>query len=299
MRNAPCWCGSGKKWKKCHYPQQKPLSYDQLVDEYKKKYQITIKTPKQIEGIRKACQLSSDILYNACAYAKEGVTTNQINDLVVQLHDRANAIPAPLGYGTPPYPKAICTSLNEVICHGIPDDRPLQHGDIINIDITTILSGYYGDCSAMVAIGTINEEKARVIQVSYYCLQKAIAILKPGILLQNIGNIIEDYASSQKCSVVYQFVGHGTGLHFHEAPQVCHHYNDSSIPLAPGMIFTIEPMINAGQREGITDPKDQWTTRTIDKKPSAQWEHTVLITEKGHEILTFNAPTLPSLVVSQ
>ncbi|MGH2639869.1 MAG: methionyl aminopeptidase, partial [Rhabdochlamydiaceae bacterium] len=193
---------------------------------------------------------------------------------------------ASLGYGEPPFPKSICTSLNEVICHGIPDDRLLQKGDIINIDVSCILDGYYGDCSAMVMIEPVDEEKKRVVDVSKECLRRSIDILKPGILVSEIGQVIEDYARAHQCSVVNQFVAHGVGLEFHEPPQVPHHYNNLAIPLAEGMTFTIEPMINAGVRSGDIDPIDKWTARTSDRKPSAQWEHTVLITQEGHEILT-------------
>ena len=285
-RNDPCWCGSGKKWKKCHEPIEAPRNYDALQKEYFKKYQILLKTPEQIEGIRRSCHLAANMLKKTCALAKVGVTTNELNNFVVAEHKKAGAIPAPLGYGDPPYPKAICTSLNEVICHGIPDDRPLEEGDILNIDITCILDGFYGDTSAMVCIGEISEEKKRVVEVSYECLMRSIKILKPDILVSDIGQVIEDYAAGQRCSVVNQFVGHGVGIGFHEAPQVPHHYNRTNIPLAAGMTFTIEPMINAGVRSGEIDPSDGWTARTSDGKPSAQWEHTVLITDDGYEILT-------------
>jgi methionyl aminopeptidase len=284
QRNDPCWCGSGQKWKKCHYPTAGQTR--NLSAEYKKQFGILLKTPEQIEGIRRSCQLAASILQATCKMAKAGVTTNQLNDFADDLHRKARAVPAPLGYGEPPFPKSICTSLNEVICHGIPDDQPLVEGDIVNIDITCILDGYFGDCSAMVEIGKVSEEKHRVVEVSKECLRRSIEILKPGILLNEIGKTIEDYASQHGCSVVNQFVGHGVGVGFHEPPQVPHHYNNIAIPLAEGMTFTIEPMINAGVREGVTDPVDRWTTRTVDGKPSAQWEHTILITKTGHEILT-------------
>lgn len=286
-RNDPCWCGSGQKWKKCCYPKENPASLNlDLASRYKKQYGILLKTDKQIEGIRAACKLTAAILNEACNMAKEGVTTNAINDFVIKLHQDAGAIPAPLGYGTPPYSKAICTSLNNVICHGIPNDIPLKTGDFLNIDVSAILHGYYGDCSAMVAIGKIDAEKKRVMDTSYECLMRSIAILKPGVLIHEIGDVIEDYAASKHCSVVDQFVGHGVGLAFHEAPQIPHHHNNLAIPLVEGMTFTIEPMINAGRREAVIDPIDGWTARTIDGKPSAQWEHTLLITRTGHEILT-------------
>ncbi|MDX8431327.1 MAG: methionyl aminopeptidase [Candidatus Algichlamydia australiensis] len=286
QRNDPCWCGSEKKWKKCHYPEGTPLSFEELRREYAKKYQIRIKTAEEIAGIKKACKLSAEILQKLLEACREGVTTNEIDALSLKLHADAGATPAPLGYGSPPFPKSICTSLNEVICHGIPDDVPLKNGDILNIDTSCILNGYYGDCSEMAIIGEISEEKQLVIDVSRECLKRSIAILKPGILVSDIGKVIEDYARSKNCSVVDDFVGHGVGLEFHEPPQVPHHYNNTKIPLVPGMIFTIEPMINAGVRSSVVDKDNQWVARTGDLKPSAQCEHTILITETGHEILT-------------
>jgi methionyl aminopeptidase len=283
-RNDPCWCGSGKKWKKCHFPHaEKNLD---VRDLYFRDYNIIIKDDQQIEGIRASCQLASRILDATCERAKEGVTTEELNAYAHALHLEAGAIPAPLHYGTPPFPKSICTSLNDVICHGIPDQTPLKEGDILNIDVTCLYNGFYGDCSRMVTIGEITPEKKRVVETSYASLMQAIAILKPGIPLSAIGDVIEPYAAGHGCSVVNQFVGHGIGLHFHEGPQVSHHRNQNPILLVPGMTFTIEPMINGGSREAVIDPKDHWTARTKDGKPSAQWEHTVLITGEGAEILT-------------
>jgi len=286
LRNDLCWCGSGKKWKKCHHPFEAPMGFDREKEEYFKKYQIVLKTPEQIEGIRVSGKLAANILKKTCAMAKVGVTTDELNAYAVMLHDEAGATPAPLGYGSPPFPKAICTSLNEVICHGIPNEKPLVQGDIMNIDVTCILDGYYGDCSAMVTLGEVSEERQKVVDVSYECLMRSLAILKPGLPISEIGRVIEDYATSEGCSVVHQFVAHGVGLEFHEEPQIPHSYNAVQIPLAAGMTFTIEPMINAGVRSGVVDPKDQWTARTVDGRASAQWEHTVLITDENYEILT-------------
>ncbi len=285
-RNDQCFCNSGKKWKKCHYPQLPPKTFNEIREEYSKKYHIILKSSEEIKGIRLACKLAANILKKLCNIAKEGVTTKALDDYSAKLHQEANAVPAPLNYGDPPFPAGICTSLNDVICHGIPNNTPLKDGDILNIDVTCKLNGYFGDCSSMVVIGSTDEGKRRVIDVSKTSLYKALDILKPGVMICEIGNVIEDYATSQHCSVVNQFVAHGVGLNFHEAPQIHHNYNDMLIPLAPGMTFTIEPMINLGQREAIIDPVDQWTARTLDGLPSAQFEHTVLITETGHEILT-------------
>lgn len=288
-RNDPCWCKSEKKWKKCHYPIQDnslKQSKDDLRKEYLTKHKILIKTDKEIEGIRKSCILAAKILDATCTMAKVGVTTQELNNFAVKLHKEAGATPAPLNYGSPPFPKSICTSLNEIICHGIPNDKPLKEGDIINIDVTCILNGYFGDCSRMVTIGQISEEKQLVVDVSYESLMLSIEILKPGVFISEIGNVIETFALPKGCSVVNQFVGHGVGVAFHEGPQVPHCRNSVHVPIQAGMTFTIEPMINAGAKDAIIDPNDDWTARTIDGKPSAQWEHTILITDTGHEILT-------------
>ncbi|MEM8629060.1 MAG: methionyl aminopeptidase [Chlamydiota bacterium] len=282
-RNDPCWCGSQKKWKKCHYPEKAPQTKTEYFQE---KYQIILKTEEQIAGIKTACQFAKSVLEKLILAAKEGVTTNELELLCRKLHDQGGAIPAPLHYGSPPYPKSACFSLNEVICHGIADERPLCSGDILNIDITSIVDEYYGDLSKMLCIGSVSEEKRLVVDCARACLHRAIRILKPGIFLFEIGDVIEEEAAKRGCSVVDQFVGHGIGLAFHEPPQVCHHKNRMNIPLEEGMIFTIEPMVNAGKREAVIDPVDQWTARTIDGKPSAQEEHTVLITETGSDVLT-------------
>jgi methionyl aminopeptidase len=283
-RNDLCWCGSGKKWKKCHSPTPPPPESPREF--YLAKYGILLKTDEVIEKISKACKVTAQILDALCSHAKKGVTTDELDQLSRKLHKEANAIAAPFGYGSPPFPKTICTSLNEVICHGIPDSRPLQDGDILNIDVSCIVDGYFGDASRMVLIGNVSAEKKHVVDVSFECLQRAIQVCKPGAPIWHIGEAIEDFAREQGCSVVNQFVGHGVGIEFHEAPEIPHHYNNINIPMAAGMTFTIEPMINLGVREAVIDPKDHWTARTKDGKPSAQWEHTILITPNGHKILS-------------
>ncbi|NGX33704.1 MAG: Methionine aminopeptidase [Candidatus Anoxychlamydiales bacterium] len=283
-RNDPCWCGSNKKFKKCHYPQLKNNS--EAPKNYLKSYGIIIKNKKQVEGIKRACKIAAKILDKLCKAAKTGVTTLELDNLANDLHKKYDVIPAPLNYGSPPFPKSICTSLNDVVCHGIPDKTKLKDGDILNIDVTCILDGYYGDTSRMVIIGEVSEEKKKVVATSYQCLMESIKILKPGIKIFEIANVIEKIAKEKDCSVVNQFVGHGVGIGFHEPPQIPHSYNDIQIPLVPAMTFTIEPMINAGLRECAVDPEDKWTAKTIDSEPSAQFEHTILITENSHEILT-------------
>jgi len=291
-RNDLCWCGSGKKWKKCHFPNPgqeqniDTLPFEKRAALYRKQYGIILKTPAQIEGIRRSGHLAAKILDEVCKRAQIGVTTEELNTYAHKLHLDAGAIPAPLGYGEPPFPKSICTSINEVICHGIPDSVPLREGDIMNIDITCILNGYYGDCSRMVHLGNPNPERCLVSKVSYECLMKAIEILKPGVPLGAIGTAIHAHAKTAGCSVVTQFVGHGVGVGFHEAPQIPHYRNSIATPLTSGMTFTIEPMINAGTPTAVIDKENGWTARSADGRASAQWEHTLLITETGYEILT-------------
>lgn len=265
---------------------KKRLSERELQLKYRRSFGIELKTREQIKGIGHACKIASIILEETCNQVREGVTTEQLDAFAYLLHEKLGAIPAPLHYGSPPFPKSICTSVNEVVCHGIPDNRTLCCGDILNIDVTAIVGGFYGDCSCMVALEPISEEASGVISTSRECLERSIAILKPGILLSQIGEVISNHAEKRNCSVVYQFVGHGTGLQFHEEPQVCHHRNERHIRLVEGMVFTIEPMINAGEPEIYVDAQDQWTARTMDGKLSAQHEHTLCITEGGCEKLT-------------
>lgn len=257
-----------------------------LKDFYYKTYGIVLKTPEQIAGIRIACDFASLVLKTLSKAAKEGVTTEELDHISMQMHKERGAIAPTIGYGNPPYPKSICTSLNEVICHGIPDKRPLQNGDILNIDVTSVIDGYYGDCSAMVIIGETTEEKKAVVKAAKEALMAAIKIVKPGVYISLIGEEIDKVAEKYGFSVVDEFVGHGIGLNFHEAPQIPHHLNRMQIPFAENMTFTIEPMINVGRRKSVIDPSDGWTARTIDGLPSAQWEHTLLVTSTGCEILT-------------
>jgi len=287
-RNDQCWCGSGKKWKKCHFPEEPKIKEVEISEakKYFTRWGILIKTQEQIEGIRRACLLATQILDEVCDAAVEGVTTETLDKLAYDKIIAAGATPASLHYGSPPFPKSICTSLNEVVCHGIPDDRALQQSDIVNIDLAVILDGYFGDCSKMVAIGKVSKDKKLVFDVSLECLKKAAEILKPGLPICKIGDTITDVAEQAGCGVVTQFVGHGVGIKYHEPPHVPHCRNKLSIPLAAGMTFTIEPMINAGTYDLYIDEHDEWTARTRDGKPSAQWEWTFLITEDGYEVLT-------------
>lgn len=290
-RNDECWCKSGLKWKKCHFPQkpqnmQKNLSFEQQAEYYYKTWGILLKTPQQIEGIRKASHMAAEILDLVAEQAKEHVKTEMLDQLAYEEIIKRGAIPASLHYGNPPFPKSICTSINDVVCHGIPGDEQLKSGDIVNIDLAVIFEGYYGDCSKMVAINPVSLERKQVFDASYECLMSSIAVVKPGVPLNMVGAAIEKEAHMRGCSVVTDFVGHGVGLEYHEPPYVYHYYTGCAIPFAAGMTFTIEPMINAGGHTLYIDQKDHWTARTRDRKASAQWEHTLLVTEEGVEILS-------------
>lgn len=249
---------------------------------------VIIKTPEEIEKMRVAGRLAAEVLEMIAPHVKAGVTTEALNQLC---HDYIvnvqQAIPAPLNYKG--YPKSICTSINHVVCHGIPNDKPLKNGDIINIDITVIKEGYHGDTSKMFLIGKVPEWAERLCQITQECLYLGIEQVKPGRHLGDIGEIIQKHAEKQGFSVVREYCGHGIGKHFHEEPQVLHYGKaGTGVELKEGMIFTIEPMINQGQAETRL-LGDGWTAITKDRKLSAQYEHTLLVTATGYEILTLRS----------
>jgi methionyl aminopeptidase len=282
-RNDLCWCGSGKKYKKCHLDSD-VASGVISSEKIQPPPGVIIKTEAQIAGIRKSCKLTRDILNMVAERIKPGITTDDINDWVHDYTLSHGAVPAPLHYNG--FPKSVCVSLNNVICHGIPDDTVIKKGDILNVDVTTILDGYYGDAGRMFMIGEISEEAQRLIRISRECLVIGIEQVKPYHDFGEIGYAIEQHAINHGYSVVRDYGGHGIGLRFHEEPHV-HHYGNRKrgIMMLPNMIFTIEPMINQGRYETRLMP-DAWTAVTIDGKLSAQWEHTVRVTESGVEILT-------------
>lgn len=247
---------------------------------------IIIKTPEQIDGIRKSSKLAGQALEFIAPFVQEGVSTEFLNQKIDAFIRENGAIPATLGYGG--YPKSSCISLNEVICHGIPStDTILKNGDILNIDVTTILNGYYGDTSRMYTIGEVSKVAQDLIDATKHCLDLGIEQVRPGNQFGNIGFVISRYAKSKGFSVVYEFCGHGVGVDFHEEPQVDHTSRKNTGPvMKPGMTFTIEPMINQGRANAVIDKFDKWTARTIDGKLSAQFEHTILVTETGYEVLT-------------
>jgi len=282
-RNDICWCGSGKKYKRCHMDQDIFISNIEKKVGYKIPRDI-MKTEEQIDGIRKSCKLTHEVLDMVSERIKVGVTTNEINTWVHEYTVEHNAYPAPLGYGG--FPKSVCTSINDVICHGIPDDTVLKDGDIVNVDVTCILDGYYGDANRMFIIGEASKEAIDLVRVSKECLELGMEQVKPYNTLGDIGNAIQQHAESLGYSVVYDYGGHGVGIEFHEEPFVPHiGKKGEGMILLPNMTFTIEPMINIGSPEADV-LEDDWTAVTIDGSLSSQWEHTIRVTETGYEILT-------------
>jgi methionyl aminopeptidase len=263
---------------------------------------ITIKNEAEIAAMRVAGRLASEVLDLLTPHVRPGVTTEAIDKIA---HDHIvyeqGGIPAPLNYAPPgytPYPKSICTSINHQVCHGIPNDRPLKNGDIVNIDVTVIKDGWHGDTSRMFIVGEGSIAARRLIQITYDAMWKGIAKVKPGVRLGDIGSAIQLFTENQGFSVVREFCGHGIGQRFHEEPQVLHYGRPGTLePLVPGMMFTIEPMINAGRRE-IREMGDGWTIVTKDRSLSAQWEHTVLVTETGYDVMTVSSgsPKPPAFV---
>ncbi len=249
---------------------------------------VEIKTPEAIERMRVAGRLAADVLDMIGAHVQPGVTTGQLDAICHDFITRVQkAIPAPLNYRG--FPKSICTSVNHQVCHGIPADKRLKRGDIINVDITVIKDGYHGDTSKMFFVGEPSVLARRLVQVTREAMFKGIGAIAPGATLGDVGHAIQDYVESHGYSVVREYCGHGIGREFHEDPQVLHYGKPGEgLMLRPGMCFTVEPMVNAGKRFIKLLP-DGWTVVTKDRSLSAQWEHTVLVTEDGHEILTLRA----------
>ena len=282
-RNDPCPCGSGLKHKKCCL--NKPgVEQNNIKETYEQKYQIRLKEPADIEAIRKAGRLVVETLDRVEAELKPGLTTEDINTLVHEITIKNGAVPAPLNYKG--FPKSVCTSVNEVICHGIPGDYSLKSGDIINVDVTPILDGYYADASKTYFVGAPGPDAQKIVEVARDCLKIGMSQVKPGNTLGDVGWAIQQHAESRGCSVVREFVGHGVGFDFHEPPQVLHYGEKGmGIVLVPGMVFTIEPMINLGKKE-LVILADKWTAVTKDGSLSAQFEQTLHVTPDGFESLT-------------
>lgn len=284
-RNDGCWCGSGKKYKKCH------LEFDEKLREYRMKGHIVpdetiIKTPREIEGIKKSAEVNTGILDFLEGKVVAGMSTEDIDKMVYKYTVDHGAIPAPLNYEG--YPKSCCTSINNEVCHGIPDEKViLKDGDIINVDISTIKDGYFSDASRMFTIGNVSEEAKKLVEFTKECLNKGLDQVRPWGHIGDIGAAIQEYAHENGYSVVTMFGGHGIGNEFHEEPFVSHvGQKDTGMLMVPGMVFTIEPMINIGKPQVYIDKKNGWTSYTRDGSLSAQWEHQVLVTEDGYEIIS-------------
>ncbi len=283
--NDPCYCGSGKKYKKCH------KLIDEKTEMFRREgFQIfpakKLLTPHDIEGVRAAGVITRGILEMLESEVKEGVSTQRIDDLVSAYTADHGAISATLNYRG--YPKSCCVSINEVVCHGIPTaDRIIKNGDIVNVDITTILNGYFADSSRMYCVGEVSAEAQRLVDVALECLNIGLEQVKPYTRLNNIGDAIEAHANKNGYSIVRDLCGHGIGKTFHEDPEVVHYAQPKKkgVVMVPGMVFTIEPMVNQGIYK-CKFLKDGWTVETADKKLSAQWEHTLVVTNDGYEILT-------------
>ncbi len=285
-RNSPCWCGSGLKYKKCHYDFDQKIASFQYSGHLVPDHEM-IKTPAQIAGIRECAKVNIAVLDYVAAHIKAGITTEEINRWVAAETARYGAVPAPLGYEG--FPKSVCTSVNEVVCHGIPSaGQLLKDGDIINVDCTSILNGYYADSARMFLIGNVSEEKKRLVEVARECMYKGLEQVKPWGFLGDMAQAVNDHAKANGYQVVRDIGGHGVGVDFHEDPWVSYvSSRGEDMLMVPGMMFTIEPMINMGTWEVVIDDEDGWTVTTADEKPSAQWEIQVLVTEDGHEVISY------------
>ncbi|WP_124331418.1 type I methionyl aminopeptidase [Desulfonema ishimotonii] len=284
-RNDPCPCGSGLKYKKCCLRKGKKKQTESVKELYLKRYRIRLKEEEDIAAIRKAGKLVVDTLDLVAEMIRPGLVTEEINTLVHEYTIKNGAKPAPLHYRG--YPKSVCVSVNDVICHGIPgQDIILEDGDIVNVDVTSILDGYYADANRTFFVGTPDAEARKIVHVARESLKRGIEMIRPGNTLGDIGWAIQTYAEGEGCSVVREFVGHGVGFDFHEAPQVAHYgKRGEGVVLVPGMVFTVEPMINLGVKE-LRILSDDWTAVTRDGSLSAQFEQTFLVTEDGVESLT-------------
>lgn len=285
-RNDLCWCGSGRKYKTCH------SNFDNKLERFQYQGAIVppreiIKNQEQIQGIRESAKINIAVLDYISENIKAGITTEQIDQWVYEQTVKSNAIPAPLHYEG--FPKSVCTSINEQVCHGIPSsDVVLKEGDIINVDVSTVYNGYFSDSSRMFCIGTVSPEKKKLVEVTKESINVGLRQVKPWGYLGDMGQAIHDFAKENGYSVVKEIGGHGIGLEFHEEPWVSYvSKKGTEMLMVPGMVFTIEPMINMGTDEIFIDENDNWSVYTADGKPSAQWEIQVLVTEDGYEILAY------------
>ncbi|MBQ6175450.1 MAG: methionyl aminopeptidase [Clostridia bacterium] len=285
-RNFPCWCGSGRKYKSCH------MAFDERIAEHKNRGDIVprhkmIKNEAQIAKIRESCKINVAVLDAVAEQIREGMPTSEIDRIVYDTTTKMGGIPAPLHYQGFPY--SVCTSVNEQVCHGFPSDKViLRSGDIVNVDCSTILDGYFSDSSRMFMIGDVSPEKRRLVEVTKECVELGLKQVKPWGYLGDMGQAVNDHAKANGFSVVRDIGGHGVGLEFHEDPFVSYvTQRGTDMLLVPGMIFTIEPMVNMGTCLYDVSAENGWEITTRDGKPSAQWEIMVLVTEDGHEVLSW------------
>ena len=285
-RNMPCWCGSGKKYKHCHY------DFDEKLDDMHRRGAIIpthdmIKNEAQIAGIRESAKINVAVLDYVAAHIRAGISTAEIDRWVYEQTTAMGGIPAPLNYEG--FPKSVCTSIDDQVCHGIPsEDDILCNGDIINVDCSTIYKGYYSDSSRMFIIGETTPEKKKLVEVTRECVMAGLEQVKPWGFLGDMGQAVHDLAKKNGYSVVRDVGGHGVGIQFHEEPWVSYvTRRGQEMVMAPGMMFTIEPMINMGTDDIYVDVDNDWTIYTEDGMPSAQWEIQVLVTETGHEVISW------------
>ena len=283
-RNDDCWCGSGNKYKHCHQQFDEKLAELKAAGRKIPTHKM-IKNAAQIEGIREAGKVNNAILDEVASKIKMGMSTEEINSIVVEATARLGGIAAPLNYEG--FPKSVCTSINDQVCHGIPSAEDiLEDGDIVNVDVTTIYKGYYADASRMCLIGDVLPEDKELVKVAREAIDVGLSVVKPWNCLGDVGQAINDFAKAHGYSVVREIGGHGVGLEFHEDPWVSYvSKKNTGYVLAPGMVFTIEPMINEGRADIFIDESNDWTVYTEDGSYSAQWEVTVAVTEDGYEIL--------------
>lgn len=282
-RNDPCPCGSGLKYKKCCMGKEHSRIKN-IKSRYQKEHNVYLKEKEDIVSIKKAGRLAIETLRLAEEHIRPGITTDNINTLVHEFTIQHGAKPAPLNYRG--FPKSVCLSINEEICHGIPGDRVLKNGDIVNVDVTPILNGYYADASKTFFVGIPGTDARKIVMIARESLKTGMAMVRPGNRVGDIGWAIQKYAESHGCSVVREFVGHGVGFEFHEAPHIPHYgQKGKGLILVPGMVFTIEPMINLGKKD-LHIIENNWTAVTDDGSLSAQFEQTILIKENGFESLT-------------
>lgn len=285
-RNGACWCGSQKKYKYCHMQMDEKISKFQR-DGFIVPTRKIIKIEEQIQGIRESGKINIAILDYIGEKICEGMSTEEIDRMVMEKTKQFGGIPAPLGFEG--FPKSVCTSIDEVVCHGIPnEDTLLKDGDIINVDVSTIYQGYFSDSSRMFCIGNVSEEKRKLVDVTKECVEVGLAQVKPWGFLGDMGQAVHEHAKANGYSVVNEIGGHGVGLEFHEDPWISYTTKKGTdMLMVPGMIFTIEPMVNMGSDAIEVNEADGWTVTTKDGLPSAQWEYMVLVTEQGHEVLAY------------